>query len=809
MNILASYKWLKEYVKIDLSAEDFAREFSLRSMSVESIEKSADKFANMVVGVIKEVKPHPKADRLRLTLVDIGNQVVQIVCGGSNLAVEQKVFVALPGSKVRWHGEGDLVELAETEIRGEKSIGMICSPVEVGFEKLQGDEREIWDLTKLTEAEAGTPIAQALDLEDEIFDIEITTNRPDCMGIIGLAREAGAAVEAVFTAPPQALPLLDKEAGRGRLLPHAGAGIDVSLEAKKLCPRYLAATVKNVKVGPSPWWLQKRLLQSGHRPINNIVDITNYVLQEYGQPLHAFDANKVNGGIVVRLAKTGEVLKALDGKDYQLTNKHLVIADNERPLAVAGVMGGLESGTTAETTTVIFEAATFEPVSIRKTARDLNLYSDSQLVFEKGLSTEALPVALAKAIELASELAGGTLDGITDVRLNDYKSATYPVQFKKIRSRIGVDIADDEISSILTRLGFKLEKIGSRVTATVPYWRDHDIEAEVDLTEEVARMYGYHKMPLTLPSAPPPVLADDASLLWEAWFKRFLSDVGYTEFFAYSFIDEKSLEKYGLSPQAAVRVFNPLAEDLSHLRPSLMPSVLRDIERNQAQVPHAKVFELSRIHQPKADSLPEERFQLVIAQYGRDDIEQVFREMRGVLELLGQRTGIVLHIGGQVADNRWNAARSACVAITHGDDRMVIGTIGQVATVNQEAFGIVKPVFVIDLDLETLLPYLRRALSYAPVSEYPVVTRDISCLVSERTEFVALENMIKAQNVLVQKVDLVDIYRGQGVGEGKKSVTLSVTFGSLDRTLTSEEVSEIMTSLEHKLVGDFGAVVRS
>jgi phenylalanyl-tRNA synthetase beta chain len=796
MNISASYKWLREYVKTDLAPEEFARELSLKSMSVESIEKSADKFANMVVGVIKEVKPHPKADRLRLTMVDVGGQTVQIVCGGSNLEVDQKVFVALPGSKVRWHGEGDLVELAETEIRGEKSIGMICAPAEVGFEKLQGEEREIWDLTSITDAKVGTPIAQALDLDDAIFDIEITTNRPDCMGIIGLAREAGAAVEAAFAEPTL-------------ILPQAGPGIEVSLQAKKLCPRYLAATIKHVKVGPSPWWLQKRLLQSGHRPINNIVDITNYVLQEYGQPLHAFDADKVSGGIVVRLAKKGEVLKALDGKDYQLTSKHLVIADSERPLAVAGVMGGLESGTTAETTTVIFEAATFEPVSIRKTARDLNLYSDSQLVFEKGLSPEALPIALAKAIELASELAGGTLEGITDARIDDYKPAAYPVQFKKIRSRIGVDISDDEIASILTRLGFKLEKTGSRVTATVPYWRDHDIEAEVDLTEEVARMYGYHKMPLTLPSAPPPVLADDASLVWEAWFKKFLSEVGYTEFFAYSFIDQKSLEKYGISPQDAVRVLNPLAEDLSHLRPSLLPSILRDIERNQAQVPTAKVFELSRVHRPKANDLPEERFQLVVAQYGRDDIEQVFRDMRGVLELLGQRTGMTFHIGGQVADNRWNSARSAYVSVAQGDDRMVIGTIGQVANTNQAAFGIVKPVFVLDLDLETLLPYLRRALSYTPVSEYPFITRDVSFIVSERTEFVVLENMMKAQNVLVQKVDLVDIYRGQGVGEGKKSVTLSITFGSPDRTLTSDEVAEIMTTIEHKLVSDFGALVRS
>lgn len=796
MNILASYKWLKEHVKTDLSPEEFARELSLRSMSVESIERGAQKFENMVAGVIKEIKPHPKADRLRLTVVDIGSQVVEIVCGGTNLYVDQKVLVALPGSKVRWHGEGDLVELQETEIRGVKSFGMICAPAEVGFEKLQGDDHEIWDLTSITNAKAGTPVVEALELDDVVFDIEITTNRPDCMGVIGLAREAGAAVEAPFTAPSSTLPSI-------------GPGIEVSLEAKKLCPRYMAATVKNVKVGPSPWWLQKALLLAGHRPINNIVDITNYVLHEYGQPLHAFDASKVSGKIVVRPAKKGESLKALDGKEYKLTSKHLVIADSERPLAVAGVMGGLESGTTEATTTVIFEAATFDAVSVRKTSRDLNLYSDSQLVFEKGLSTEALPAALARAIELANELAGGKLEGITDVRLAEHKSKSYPVLFKKIRARIGVDISDEDITAILTRLGFKLEKNGSRVTATVPYWREHDIEAEVDLTEEVARIYGYHRMPMTLPSAPPPVLADDPALVWEAWMKRFLASEGYTEFFGYSFIDEKSLEKYGISPKDAVRVFNPLAEDLSHLRPSLMPSLLRDIERNQANVPNAKVFELSRVHALKANDIPEEKFRLVIAEYGCESAEAAYMDLRGALELLGERTGIEFFIGGNVDDERWHPSRSAFVAFGQADDRKVVGIIGQVADANQEAFGVDRPVFALDLDLEALMPHMRKALAYTPVPEFPVVTRDISFIVTERTEFSVLEKMIKEQNVLVQNVGLVDIYRGKGVEEGKKSITLSITFGSPERTLTSEEVEEIMTTVAHKLTGQFGALLRS
>ncbi len=796
MNILASYKWLKEYLKIDLRAEDFARELSLRSMSVESIENGADKFNNMVVGVIREVKPHPKADRLRIAVTDVGGQTVEIVCGGSNLAPHQRVFVALPGAKVRWHGEGDLVELKETEIRGVKSVGMICSAVEVGFEKLQGEEREIWDLTNVTQAAAGTPIVEALDLNDTVFDVEITTNRPDCMGIVGLAREGGAATKAAF-ANPNIVPLM------------AGNGPVVTLSAKKLCPRYMAAEVKNVKVGPSPWWLQKRLLQAGHRPINNIVDITNYVLHEFGQPLHAFDADLVRGKkIEVRPARKGETILALDGVEYQLSSKNLVIADAERPIAIAGVMGGKETGTTTATTTVIFEAATFDAVSIRKTARDLNCYSDSQLVFEKGLSTEALPQALARAVELAKELAGAELVGVGDARLVPYKAHTYPVLYKKIRARIGVEITDEAIDDILKRLGFELTKTGKRTVATVPYWRDHDIEVEVDLTEEVARIYGYHEMPLTLPSAPPPSYPDDRELVLEGQLKRALAAMGYTEFFGYSFTDSKTLERYRISPSEAVAVLNPLSEELSHLRPTLVPNLLRDIEHNQPNIPAGKVFELSRIHLPQPEGLPQEKFRLALAHYGSENAEQAYRELKGSLEAIGNSFGVQFSFIGDANDDRWHPSRHAVMSFGQGDYLKPVGVIGQLAAPYQEAFGIARPVWLVDLDLETLMPLLKKTMHYEPVTDYPSVRRDLSVLIKESVQFEHLAKQIRTQNVLITSVDLKEIYRGQGVGEGQKSLTLTITFTSPVRTLTSEEIDELMTQIQHVLTGNFGAAIR-
>ncbi|MFA5945727.1 MAG: phenylalanine--tRNA ligase subunit beta [Patescibacteria group bacterium] len=801
MNILASYNWICEYLDTTLSADEFAKELSLKSMSVEKIDKLGDKFDHMVVGLIKEIKTHPNANKLRIAVTDIGEKTVEIVCGGSNLEVGQRVFVALPGAKVKWHGQGEDIILAEAEIRGVKSIGMICAPAEVGFDKLPAGEHEIWDLSAVTNAKAGTPIVEALELNDTIFDIEITTNRPDCMSIIGLAREGAAVVDGRSPS--------FQEGATGE----SQGGLDVKLESSK-CSRYMTATVKNVKVGPSPWWLQKKLLLAGHRPINNIVDITNLVLHEYGQPLHAFDSAKIHGGkIIVREAMKGEKLKALDGKEYELSRKNLIIADAEGALAVAGVMGGLESGTSNATTTVIFESATFDAVSVRRTARDLNLYSDSQLVFEKGLSTEALPSALARAVELAKEIAGGTLDGVTDAQPKPYKHRTYKTSTKKIRARIGVEISDEEIEKILSKLGFALEKKGHVITATVPYWRDHDIESEIDLTEEVARIYGYHRMPSRLPAIQPPAAVNDVSLSWERSLKRALAGLGYTEFFGLSLVDAKDLEHYGLSPVDAIKLLNPLTEDLSYLRPSLMPSLLKSIERNQANVPSARVFELARVHMAsvipsdnEGSALPDERLRLVIAEFGYDSAESAFMHLKGTLSELGRNTGVSFTLKRVDDEPHYHPGRSASIHATSAGASIIAGSMGELAPEFARAFGLAGSVFVIDLDLEALIPHMRKSLRYEPMGEFPTSRRDLSFVVNERTAYEDIVTAIKTP--LLSDTALADIYRGAGVDDGKKSLTLSLTFGSLDRTLTGEEVETAIKAIIVTLEGKFGAVLR-
>ncbi|HJV33272.1 MAG TPA: phenylalanine--tRNA ligase subunit beta, partial [Patescibacteria group bacterium] len=400
MNLLVSYGWLKEYVKLRKTPQEFAARISLSGPAVERIHATGAHLDKVVVGKILKVKPHPNADKLRVVETDLGSMAKDVVCGGSNLEEGMLVAVALPGAWVKWHGEGEPVEIKEAALRGVASYGMICGADEIGLLDAfpKKEEKEIVDLTSLAAA-PGTPLAEALKLDDVVFDVEVTSNRPDAYCMLGMALEASAILKAPLT---WKAPKMPKAKSGAPMLPLA-----VELKAKKLCPRYQAVVMRNAKVGPSPAWMKARLASAGVRSINNLVDITNYVRLELGQPMHVFDYEKLSGKkIVVREAAAGEKLKALDGNAYELKNGQLVIADAERPVAVAGVMGGEESGATEKTTTIVFESAAFDPVSVRRTARALNLHSDSSKLYEKGLSTETTAIALARAAELAAELCG-------------------------------------------------------------------------------------------------------------------------------------------------------------------------------------------------------------------------------------------------------------------------------------------------------------------------------------------------------------------------------------------------------------------
>lgn len=802
MDIYASYKWLKDYVKTDLSPDAFGREVSLRSMSVEKTEDVGARFAHIVVGLVNEVLPHPNADRLRVVTVNVGAATTEIVCGGVNVVVGMKVCVALPGSRVRWHGEGDLITLGETEIRGVKSVGMICAAGEVGFPELETGDKEIWDLSFLPYAKAGTPLADALGLNDTLFTVEVTTNRPDAKGIVGMAREAAAATGAEFVAPK--VPSMQLLAG-GNTLSEENAEIafSVSIDDQTRCFRQMAVVIDGVNVASSPWWLQSRLLLAGIRPINNVVDITNYVMLEYAQPLHAFDYNAIDGGeIRVRAGKPGEKIVALNGKEYDV-NGVLVLADSAKPLDVAGIMGGQHTGTTAATKTVVLSASAFEPVAIRRTARALNLQSDAQLLFEKGLSTEALPRALERAAELMLEITGGHIASVLcDERTAPYAPLVFPLRPDKVRSRLGVDIADSRMVEILTMLGFAVDQSAKPWQVTVPYWRDHDIEAEVDLAEEIARIYGYHEMPSTLPAGEPPRTIENPTLTWERWLKNIVAASGYDEFYSNSFVSASDMTRYGIDAATAYAILNPLSTEHTHMRTSLVPSALIAIEQNQGHISAGKFFEFSRVYLRREADIPDERMQLVVGEYGYDDAEAAFMRTKGVLDAIAAQAGIVFVYVRDDADSRWHATRTA--RIEH--DGKIVGRIGEVSSVTQSAFGVDRRVMLADIDMEALFPSMHLTHRYVPVSEFPSMTRDISVVLAEQKTFDDVA--VALRTGLVTHVQLVDIYRGGVIGDGKKSVTLSLTLQAADRTLTGDEAQQALDAVGKVLETQFGGILR-
>ncbi len=792
MNILISYNWMKEYLETDLSPEEFAKRTTASGNSVEVIDRVAERFAQMVVGDVLEVKTHPNADKLRVAVVDIGAKQVEIVCGGENLSEGQKVVVALPGARVRWHGEGDLIELQETKIRGVESYGMICASAEVGFEKLPAGEKDIWDISVITNAQAGTPIVEALDLDDVIFDIEVTSNRPDCKSVIGQAREGAAVTQDRFTWKATKLKTAEGD-----------AGFSVEVQETSLCPRYTAVVIDGVVVGPSPWWLQKRLLLAGHRPINNLVDITNYILHEYGQPLHTFDADTLEGQkIVVRRALKGETFEALDKKTYELTDEMLVIADAKKPVAVAGVMGGLSTGTTQATTRVVIECAAFDPVSVRRTARALNLYSDSQLLFEKGLSTQALKPALARAVELIKEVAGGeVVSKVFDECAQEYQPLVFPFDDKTANRLMGIELPKKEQIAILKRLGFTIQKN----QVAVPYWRDHDIEASVDFVEEIARVYGYDQFPSQLPSGQLPQAFSNPSLVWERRAKHLLAGAGLSESYSYSFVSQSQLEKYGIDVQTAVKLRNPLNSEQEYMRTSLVPSLLTSIEANQARIPQADVFELAPVYLAQTSAIPKQSLSLVIGSYGTDG-EALFVRTKGILERFFRQTGIREYLLERGTDGtRWHAGRSALISVAGTR----VGVIGQVSRGVEQAFGIDVVTVLIDLDFEALLSSFTLAKTYKPIPSFPSVKRDLAFLVQERSEWESISQAVHQTSELLESFELFDVYRGQGIEEGKKSLAVHLSFRSSERTLEAIEVDAEINKIRQVLQQTFGAMMRS
>ncbi len=801
MNILASYDWLKEYVDLGtLSAEDFAARVSLSGPGIERLYPQGVELDRVVLGHVLEVQQHPNADKLRLAVTDLGSKKATIVCGGSNLEAGQWVAVAKEGARVRWHGEGELIELKPAEIRGVQSEGMICAANEIGlFDAFPHGEREILDLGKSLpglKMKPGTPMSEVLGLTgDHVMDIEVTTNRVDAFCMVGLAREASAILNKKMIWAPSKFP----KAGSKKL--------NVTVQDKELCPRYMAVRIDDLKIGQTPWWMKRRLLSAGLRPINTLVDITNFVMLELGQPMHAFDADKLQGDkIIVRKAKAGEKMAALDGKTHLLREGMLVIADAEHPQAVAGVMGSEASAVSSGTKSVIFEAASFNEVSVRRTARALNLYSDSQLRFEKGLSTEAPADALARAIELCLELCGGKVtSSVADVRATKYKPASYSISFDKIAELIGVAVKPKDSIDTLKRLGFSIKSDSKKLTATVPWWRDHDIEDGRDLVEEIARVAGYSNLPAIFPAGRSKRKTDQ-ELILENVVRSIAKGAGLTETYTYSFTSRQALEKAGYDPLSMLRVQNPLTADFEFMRTSLLPSLLQAAEENHERARVQKLFEVQRVYYPKASGwkeLPEEMLELGAAFLGKDN---AWREAKGFVEHLLSELGVQGVTWKRLENDAfWHPGRTAQARKgTH-----LLATVGEIHPNLAARYGFEGRMAMIDMPLHEVFHVTSDAGRYVAIPVFPPAKRDLAFIVQQDVEAQDMIDAMKKTDPLVRSVEWFDTYIGKGVEGGKKSVAFHFEIGAADRTLESAQVDAVMSRVKEIATESFNAIVRT
>lgn len=791
--MVLSMKWLKDYVDIDIATKQYADDMTMSGSKVETYKAEDDEISGVVVGKILSIERHPNADKLVVCSIDIGKEnPLQIVTGASNVSVGDIIPVCtdgatLPGGKT----------IKKGKLRGVVSEGMLCSLGELGLTKNDfpyAVEDGIFIMQE--ECTLGQDICSAIGLDDISVEFEITPNRPDCLSVIGLARE---------TAATYKLPM--KEAD----ISVKGSGDDIanylSVEVRdgELCPRYMAKVVKNVKIEPSPRWMRERLRAAGVRPINNIVDITNYVMIEYGQPMHAFDYRLIGGKeIIVRRAEKGESIVTLDGVTRELSEKMLVIADSTKPVAVGGVMGGENSGIVDDTVTVVFESANFNGPSIRNTSRALGLRTDASGKYEKGLDAENCMPALLRACNLVEKLgAGEVVDGIIDVRAKDFTPTVIKLDAEWINCFLGTDVSKENMIDILTSLSFELR--GDDII--VPSWRS-DVEHKADIAEEIARFYGYNKIPSTLMKGQVTVGGLTARQLFEEKTADFLASQGMNEIMTYSFISPKYYDKIMLPADSdkrnSVVITNPLGEDTSVMRTTALPSMLEVLARNyNNRNAVAALFEMSTVYMPvKTEESPAtENKILTIGTYGSGD----FFGLKGAIIALFEAIGV-----GRVdweAENNVSYHPGRCARISK--DGRTIGTLGEVHPLVLKNYGIDIPVIAAELDVESMYDLADNNHVFKALPKFPAVTRDIAVVCEENVPVARLEECIRrGAGNLLEKLELFDVYRGSQIGEGNKSVAYALTLRADDRTLTEDEINAKMKKII-KLLADIGATRRA
>ena len=808
-----SLNWIRDYVQLpaDADLKKLAYDLTMSTVEVEDATDLGASFHDMVVGVINTIEQHPNADKLKVCKTDIGGRVEDIVCGGSNLREGMKVAVALPGAMCKWHGEGDLVEIKKSKLRGVDSYGMICGAVEIGLADLfpTKEEAHILDLSDF-DAPAGTPLADALDLNDIILEIDnkSMTNRPDLWGHYGIARE----IAALYDLPMTQFPHFDRNVENT-------SGFHVTVEDAERCPRMTGTQIENVCVKPAPYWMQVRIWKTGMRPINALVDITNYVMLATGQPSHAYDSDHIAGHIIVRRAKAGETLTLLNGKELPLSTDDLTIADDAGIVGLAGVMGGAKDSILPTTSKVILEIANFQAAGIRRTALRYDNRTEASARYEKAIDPERCDQALDLSMQLFSDLYPEMkVTGLVDQYPEHLKPAEIDVPLSWLERRLGKRLSPDEIKHKMELLGYSITFNGDNMHVVVPTWRSTgDVSIQADIMEEVARMYGYENF-----EAEPITTTFDGAINQldkdlERRIKEYLAiRCGMQEIFTYPWMEESYVNAVLQSTEGILSLSTPPSPAERFVRSSLLPNLCKAVVKNERYFNEFSIFETAQVFRDEnytspydpREKLPSQRKNVAGAFATTDkDITALFRKAKGVVEMMARYVHMEALTFKQAEKPVW-ADNVVWLNIYRGDEK--VGDLALLAKKVSMACGIKNMnVMLFQLDQDSLVPLKSRTNTFTHLAEYPMTDYDISLLVDGSVQWKDVAQTVRGiKSELLHGAAFVDEYRGKQVPAGKKSLTLRLAIGSKDKTLTSAEIEEVASGVLNKIAKRFGAELR-
>ena len=808
-----SLNWIRDYVQLpaDADLKKLAYDLTMSTVEVEDATDLGASFHDMVVGVINTIEQHPNADKLKVCKTDIGGRVEDIVCGGSNLREGMKVAVALPGAMCKWHGEGDLVEIKKSKLRGVDSYGMICGAVEIGLADLfpTKEEAHILDLSDF-DAPAGTPLADALDLNDIILEIDnkSMTNRPDLWGHYGIARE----IAALYDLPMTQFPHFDRNVENT-------SGFHVTVEDAERCPRMTGTQIENVCVKPAPYWMQVRIWKTGMRPINALVDITNYVMLATGQPSHAYDSDHIAGHIIVRRAKAGETLTLLNGKELPLSTDDLTIADDAGIVGLAGVMGGAKDSILPTTSKVILEIANFQAAGIRRTALRYDNRTEASARYEKAIDPERCDQALDLSMQLFSDLYPEMkVTGLVDQYPEHLKPAEIDVALSWLERRLGKRLSPDEIKHKMELLGYSITFNGDNMHVVVPTWRSTgDVSIQADIMEEVARMYGYENF-----EAEPITTTFDGAINQldkdlERRIKEYLAiRCGMQEIFTYPWMEESYVNAVLQSTEGILSLSTPPSPAERFVRSSLLPNLCKAVVKNERYFDEFSIFETAQVFRDEnytspydpREKLPSQRKNVAGAFATTDkDITALFRKAKGVVEMMARYVHMEALTFKQAEKPVW-ADNVVWLNIYRGDEK--VGDLALLAKKVSMACGIKNMnVMLFQLDQDSLVPLKSRTNTFTHLAEYPMTDYDISLLVDGSVQWKDVAQTVRGiKSELLHGATFVDEYRGKQVPAGKKSLTLRLAIGSKDKTLTSAEIEEVASGVLNKIAKRFGAELR-